>query len=150
RLLLLPQDRAVHARLGHLLRRLDAGPLRVRGRLRPRLFLSYGARQLPGRRRLRQGRHLQLRSPGEALELFDLLAGALSGDRKSPLRCSRGMTKPRPLFALALCGLAAGCDPILLGSTEVPTVTPAAGDFQRLGLSHEADATVTHGATRRV
>jgi hypothetical protein len=60
------------------------------------------------------------------------------------------MTKPRVLLSLSFLALAAGCEPILVGSPEVTTLTPPADGFQRLDLSHEVDATVLQGSPSRV
>jgi hypothetical protein len=59
------------------------------------------------------------------------------------------MTTSRALLTLSFL-TAAACDPILIGSHELTTVTPAADGFERLDLANEVDATVTQGSPRRL
>src|SRR5262249_17797318 len=74
---------------------------------------------------------------------------ARPGDRRRLPRCSQGMTTASRAHIALFLSLAA-CEPILVGSQEATTLTPAVDGFQRLDLSREADATVMQGSPSRV
>jgi hypothetical protein len=60
------------------------------------------------------------------------------------------MTPRTQLLLVSIATIVAGCEPTLVGSSSLVTVTPEAGAFDRLELFHELKAVVVQGSERRV